>query len=51
MPHFEAGVLDHQEIPLNEMVLGRGIDIPGPHKVYGRMDQKGCLRKEVKATK
>ena len=51
MTRFEAGVLDHQEIPLNEMVLGRGIDIPCSHKVYGRMDQKRCLRKEVKGTK
>ena len=51
MTRFEAGVLDHQEIPLNEMVVGRGIDIPCSHKVYGRMDQKRCLRKEVKGTK
>ena len=52
MTHFEAGVTGSpRDAPEGKWVLGGGIEIPCTYKVYGRIDQKSCLRKKTKGTK
>ena len=40
-----------RDAPEGKWVLGGGIEIPCTYKVYGRIDQKTYLRKNIKETK
>ena len=47
MTRFEAGVTGSPRDALEvKRVLGGGTEIPCTYKVYGRIDQKGYLRKK-----
>ena len=52
MTRLEAGGTGSpRDAPEGKWVLGGGIEIPCTYKVYGRINQKCYLRKQIKGTK